>query len=338
MSGKYKETDYLYASARIRALEAGLLSEEALGRMAEARSSEEILATLPDWGFTVCREGADGTGAVDREATLVSLLIDGYRDIESMTEENAVRFLRFPYDGNNIKTLIKCFSRGLSSEGMLFDGLGTLSAEEARLAFEQKEYDSFPSHMAKAIPEAEQVFAETGNPQKVDLIIDGACYADMREAAQALGSSLAIRWIETRIDLTNLMICVRLMRMGKSPSNAALLREALLKGGSLGVDWFEEAFSEEEVRLGERLALTRYASLASLLESQASLGALEKQTEDLCMEVAQAAKWVPFGIEVPIGYALALETAVKNLRILLAGKDAGFSPEVIRERLRKSYV
>ena len=41
-----------------------------------------------------------------------------------------------------------------------------------------------------------------------------------------------------------------------------------------------------------------------------------------------------FGAEIAIGYIVALEYEVKNIRIILAGKDAGLSPEVIRERLR----
>ena len=338
MSGKYRETDYLYASARIRALEAGLLGEEALWRMAEAKSSAEILSALPDFGFTLCREGVDGTGAVDREATLVSLLLGGFRDVEDMTDENTVRFLRHPYDCNNIKTLIKCFSRGLLPDGMLFDGLGTLSAEEVRTAFAHKDYSAFPQHMAQAIPHAETAFAETGNPQQVDLILDGACYADMKEAAFTAGADFGVRWVEMKIDLTNVMICVRLMRMGQTPSNAALLDEALLSGGALDTALFREMFSADESQLGDRLATTHYAALTALLQNGAPLSALEKQTDDICMELIRTAKWVPFGIEVPIGYVLALETIVKNLRILLAGKDAGFSPEVIRERLRKSYV
>ncbi len=338
MSGKYRETDYLYASARIRALEAGLLGEEALWRMAEAKSSAEILSALPDFGFTICREGTDGTGAVDREATLVSLLADGFRDVEGMTDENTVRFLRYPYDCNNIKTLIKCFSRGLSPDGMLFDGLGALSAAEAQTSFDRKDYSAFPNHLAQAIPLAEQAFAETGNPQQVDLILDGACYADMREAALAAGADFGVRWVEMKIDLTNVMICVRLMRMGQTPSNSALLEEALLSGGTLDQTLLREVFSADEAQLGDRLAATRYASLTSLLQNGVPLSALEKQTDDICMELIRTAKWVPFGVEVPIAYVLALETIVKNLRILLAGKDAGFSPEVIRERLRKSYV
>ena len=44
------------------------------------------------------------------------------------------------------------------------------------------------------------------------------------------------------------------------------------------------------------------------------------------------------GIEVPVSYILALENEIKNVRIILAGKDAGLSEDRIRERLRDCYV
>ena len=44
------------------------------------------------------------------------------------------------------------------------------------------------------------------------------------------------------------------------------------------------------------------------------------------------------GIEVPVSYILALENEIKNVRIILAGKDAALPEDRIRERLRDCYV
>ena len=62
------------------------------------------------------------------------------------------------------------------------------------------------------------------------------------------------------------------------------------------------------------------------------------RADDLWMELVRKAKYIPFGAEVLIGYAVAIEYEVKNIRIILAAKDAGIAPDGIRERLRKSYV
>jgi V/A-type H+-transporting ATPase subunit C len=50
------------------------------------------------------------------------------------------------------------------------------------------------------------------------------------------------------------------------------------------------------------------------------------------------AKYIPFGIEPLAGYLIAKDNEIKIARIIMAGKLAGISPELIRERLRETYV
>ena len=332
MAGKYRESDYLYGSARIRALEGQRIGRDRLERMLEVHTSDEVMTMVADHGFVCSGES--------REECLLMGLSNGYAEVERATEgkPSPVRFLRYPYDCNNIKALIKCFARGIAPDAMLFDSLGSLCVEEIKLAFEAKDYRIFPSHMAQAIPQAEEAFAQTGNPQKVDLILDRACYADMLADAEDSGVAYSVRLVQTKIDLTNLMTCLRLIRMDSGAAAEAFLEEALLLGGTLDRTVFTESLSAGEQSMSERLSYSRYAGFASLLAEGSPLHVLEKWSDDFWMELAREAKFVPFGAEVLVGYAVALEYEVKNIRILLAGKDAGLESDVIRERLRKSYV
>ena len=332
MAVKYRETDYMYASARIRALEAGIADEDRLFRAAEAASAREVLVGLSEYGF-------ESEGEKDRESVLVAPLRQGYAEIDAMGGGGAVAFLRYPYDCNNIKALIKCFARGCSTDGMLFDGMGMLSLSAIETAFEDKRYEIFPPHMAKAIPEAKREFSESGNPQRVDLLLDRACFADMLASAEESGIFLAVEMVRERIDLLNLISTVRLLRMKLRASGEAFLSEVFLEGGTLDRDLLTEVLREgSEATLSERLAYTPYSFLCPLLEAGAPLHEMEKLADDARMETAKKAKFMPFGAELMIGYAMALEYEVMNIRIILAGKDAGLSADVIRERLRKSYV
>lgn len=332
MAEKYRETDYLYSSARIRALEGQRIGRDRLERMLEANTSDDIMAMLDEHGFSWTGDS--------REECLLTGLSNGYAELERATEGmvSPVRFLRYPYDCNNIKALIKCFARGISADEILFDSLGTLSIEQVRVAFETKDYRMFPRHMAQAISKAEDSFAQTGNPQKVDLILDVACYADMLEETQRSGVSYAVRLVQAKIDLTNLLICLRLIRMNSGAAAEAFLEESLLSGGTLDRTLFTESLTAGEQNMAERLIYSRYSGFAALLAEGSPLYALEKWSDDFWMDLARDAKFVPFGAEVLIGYAIALEYEIKNIRILLAGKDAGLDSDVIRERLRKSYV
>ena len=47
---------------------------------------------------------------------------------------------------------------------------------------------------------------------------------------------------------------------------------------------------------------------------------------------------IPFGAEPILGYLLAVEYEVKNLRILLAGYGISLPRDTVRERMRSSYV
>ena len=56
------------------------------------------------------------------------------------------------------------------------------------------------------------------------------------------------------------------------------------------------------------------------------------------MEHVKSAKYFPYGIEALAGYLIAKDNEIKTARIILAGKTAGISPELIKERLRETYV
>ncbi len=336
MAERYRETDYLYGSARVRSMENRLVGRERLERLLEAHDSAAIMGMLEEYGFGV----AEGTAGASREAILLHTLAEEYAELEKMTEgkPSPLRFLRYPYDCHNIKSLIKCFSRGVDAEDLLFYSLGTVDTDAIKQAFHEKDYHAFPTHMAEAIPVAEESFSQTGNPQTVDLILDGACYADMLDAAKDSGMSFAVRLVETKIDLINLMTCLRLIRIRAGEKGRMLLSEALLSGGTLPRDFFEDALASGEAAMAERLTYSRYAGLAPLLEAESELHTLEKWADDLWMSLAREANYIPFGAELLVGYAIALEYEIKNIRILLAGKDAELPSDVIRERMRMSYV
>lgn len=329
MASNYKNTDYMYASARIRAMETALIGEEQLARLCEATDSGEILAALSE-----TETSSEGS----REDLIRDRMRRGYAELDAMGGSLAVSFLRYPHDCNNLKALIKCFATGADPEELLSEGLGFLSLTVIREAFADKRYDSFPPHMAAAAPEAERVFAESGNPQAVDLMMDRACFADMLDAAKASGMDYAVRLVQARIDLVNLLTTLRLCRMNLRAAAEPLLRDALLFGGALDHDLLIDTLSSGEDFLAERLAYTPYSALCSYLNTETSLGTVERACDNLRMEIAKEAKFFPFGAELMIGYVIALEYEAMNLRILLAGKDASLPPDVIRERLRKSYV
>lgn len=334
MAKGYNATEYMYSSARLRSLEGKIADREQLLRLADAQSTDAVVAALSDFGFSVVYTDNQ---KLDREATLMSALADGYATVDEMNCADAVRFLRYQYDCNNIKAMIKCNAVGASPDSMLLP-FGVVRLDELRDAFASKDYSVFPANMARAISDAEEAFAATANPQKIDFIIDRATFADMLDSAKESCVPLAEKLVKVKIDLLNIMMTVRLIRMALGVSAQALFDEIFISGGSIEKKVFEVALEEGEKNLAEALAYGRYSSFSQAISASGALHSLEKLADDCWMAIAKETKFVPFGAEIAIGYLLALEYEVKNVRIILASKEAGLASEIIRERLRESYV
>lgn len=335
MATRYKSTDYMFASAKLRALECRLITSEATERMLNTPDIEALLNMLENYGY----EGISrASSAAARESVLISRLTQCYASAEQTSEgRKLIDFMRYPYDCNNLKVMIKCNARGISSDGLLTD-VGNVCAKTVSDAFKSDDFSAFPSHMASAVSEAREALARSRDPQLTDLILDRACFADMLDNSCRYGIRLAERLVRTKIDLTNVISCARIIRMKLGNTAVGLFDSAVLEGGLLDTDILRGVLGAELSELSERLEYTRYGGLSAYIGANIPLSLLERQADDILISVVKQAKTVPFGAEVIIGYAAAVEYEIKNIRILLAGKETGLGAESIRERLRESYV
>ena len=77
MANRIKDTDYLVISARVKAMETGLLTQERMEQVLEARSDEEAVKILQECGYpqldAAHPEAMDAALSVIREATLSDL-------------------------------------------------------------------------------------------------------------------------------------------------------------------------------------------------------------------------------------------------------------------------
>ena len=68
------------------------------------------------------------------------------------------------------------------------------------------------------------------------------------------------------------------------------------------------------------------------------LTAFEKACDDTLTAYLDGAKSVPFGVEVVVGYLYAKESELTAVRTVLSGRLAGLDGELIRSRLRNTYL
>ena len=186
---------------------------------------------------------------------------------------------------------------------------------------------------------AYETYSKTLDPQQIDAILDRACYADMLAGVTRLGDAKMIDWLKAKIDLCNFMMCLRLLRMKRGDLGTIFLKTACLEGGYESVSSMIALYEQGEDALWEAFSHSAYSRFVrEAQKTDNSLSAIERCADNEWMERVKEAKWEPFGAAVLGGYLIGTEMAVKNVRIVLAAKEAGLAPDVIRERVRESYV
>ncbi len=329
MQTRYSPADYLYVSARIRALENGLIGKDKINTLLAARTEEELIAALRAAGVAPTR-------GADMEAALLALLREGKETVRrSVPDAALVHIIEYPYDCHNIKSYLKAAYRGVDPYPLLIDA-GSLPAEKLAEALKADNLCVLPQHMAAAIPAAREAFARTADPREIDFLIDRALFADL--SVSAAGLPFAEKLVSARADLTNFIICLRLLRGKNSRIAAALFDKAMLPAGTLPAGFFAKAFEQGEGELLSMLAVsTPYGRVAAGADKR-TLAEIERLADDHLMSLVREVKYLSFGAEIPLAYLWGLETSIKNLRILLAGKKAGLDGDTLRERVRESYV
>ncbi len=331
MHKSYSPSDYLYASARIRALEASLISKEQLGTLLDGATEKDVLAALADAaGVGLSADSKDG----DVEAALLSILKAGIATVAaSVPDKTIVHLVQLPYDCHNAKAYLKCHYRGIDATPLLIDA-GSVPAQDLLAALGKDDLSLLPKHLAAAFTDAKEAYAKTADPREIDFLLDRALYADLGETASAL--PLAQELVSARADLTNCITCVRLLR-GNTATAAALFHKSMLPAGTLDEGFFAPLLEGGEGALFAALLETPYKTVAKDAEG-VTLAALEKRADDYITARLLAIRHLPFGAEIPLAYLYGLEGTLKNLRILLSGKRAGLDGAALRSRVRESYV
>ena len=197
------------------------------------------------------------------------------------------------------------------------------------------ELDGLPGTLPEAVAEAKSVLDTTRDPQLSDITLDRWMYRDMAQVADVTGSAFLRGYVASQIDAANLRALIRTLRMGK---NADFLAGVLFDGGEIDPAAILAVAAERGNGLEAVYSSTRFAQAAEAGEAALKGGSLtefEKRCDDAVADYLSGAQMIPFGEAPMLAYLAARETEYTNIRILLMGRAAGLSPEIIRSRLRR---
>ena len=317
-----KDTDYLAVSARLHAMENRLLTPEKQERLLEAANEAEARKLLAECGYAE-NSPLEEALRLRRESL--------FKDLSSsIPEPRLLDLFRIKFDYHNIKAILKAERRGISPEGLLLSG-GRYDAERMQNEWHQ-EHRLTASDAARDAAEKAAALLRENDPQGADLVLDAACYAEMAALAKETGSGFLQGYVRQLIDAANLRTAVRAARSGSSE----VLPRALLEGGSVSP---HSIMMTEPGKLGELFgagALEKAAALGAAAAGGGSLTAFEKACDEATDAYLAVARRTPFGEETVLCYLAAVENEITAIRIIMTGRQAGLSPEMIRSRLRNA--
>jgi V/A-type H+/Na+-transporting ATPase subunit C len=328
-----KSTEFASIVSLIRVWESKLLGRTQYDRLIDSESLSEALKFLQETPYGSFLEGDNFEAALNGAARNM------YSDIAKASPyEILVDFMRVKYDYHNIKTLVKGKILEKDFSDILIPN-GVVQVDELKAVINGETLKNFPDVMKEAIDAVFADYEATKDPQRIDIVLDKYMFTHMREIVKDINNEFINKYLTVLIDLTNIKTLLRVKKLNKEP---AFFRDLLIDGGKIDRKTFNELYSESLEGISHKLSSSEYGSM--LKESMDyyartdSFASLEKNIDNYLMNYMKKAKFINLGPEPIVVYMFARETEIRNLRIILVGKLNKVSENLIRERLRDSYV
>lgn len=318
--------EYIYAVARVRARELGLLNRQDVDQLMACRSYEECLRTLSDKGWGAGSEtSAEAVLAAEEEKT--------WAFIHELTDDmSPFQVLLFPTDYNNLKAAIKAVVTSTEPHDVFLPG-GTVDPEVMLRCVREGDFSALPEGMAQAADSAYHTLLQTEDGQLCDIILDRACLEELLRCGRASKNDILREYAELTCAVSNIKVAVRACKTGK---NRAFLESALAPCGTLDAASLAAAACKSLDDLFAYLAVTPYSEAAERLKE--SYSAFEKWCDNRVMDLVKGQKMNPFTVGPLFAYVIARRNEISTVRIILSGKLNELDDGMIRERLRDMYV
>lgn len=319
-----------FAIGNLRARENRLLKQSDMTQLLSAKNTDELANMLRDKGI-----GGENTAASD----VPELLREDTEKLWRYLTENAPDmdyFAPFIYenDFHNYKAVLKAVIRGRDYENLLIVPAVTEVSVIER-AVKEKRFDLLPEYMQESAAEAYEVLAQTGDSQLSDCIIDAGCMTAKLNKAKEIKNEVILKLVTVSVFYSNMKAALRASKTGKSPS---FIESALTETGVVSKKAMVNAAVSGEEKLIELLSSAVSVGGAEAAEAyKRSPGEFEKYADDRLINTAKKCKYITMGVEPLIGYMLARQAEIKDLRIIYSGVKTDQPTDSTRERLRELY-
>lgn len=321
------ELEYTYAVARIRALEASLLTDSVIDQLLACKDEAQCLGLLNEkgWGNAETENDVEAILNCEEEKT--------WQVIQEVSPDLTVfDVMSYPKLYHNLKAAIKEVCTEVTNEKIFYDDC-EIPGKEMLSIVENKAFERLPGNMEAAAKEAYETLLQTRDGQLCDVIVDRAALEAITQAGHDAKDEIIRVYAESTVALANIKIAVRCQKTGKS---LEFMKRAMAPCESINVEQLAKAALSGADVLREYLKETVYADGVEALEESPS--AFERWCDNRMIEAIKPQKYNAFSAGPLVAYLLARQNEIKTVRMILTGKQNGFPDEMIRERIREMYV
>ncbi|PIN86730.1 ATP synthase A1 subunit C [Candidatus Woesearchaeota archaeon CG10_big_fil_rev_8_21_14_0_10_44_13] len=345
--GKLKLKEYPYTYARICAMRAKLIKKDAYSKLLKMKLSE-IAKFLQDTEYKkeIDELGSDYSGVSLIENALNVNLLRTSLKLKRITEDKNLAELIDAYamrrDIWNIKTILRArhsrqkeedikslvMPTGKLDESFFTDLSKKESVEEIVRSLNFIRFDN--------LKEAVHSYKEKKSLFELENAIDHDYYSYLLEFAKRMPKQgLFFReFVENEIDMLNLRVMLRLKK--EKANKREIKRYLFYPGAKLGPQELNRLSEADDLgSMIKSLSKEGYGKISRELEkSKDSIIMMElKLNKFLLDRAALLLHQHPLSIEVILGYMLAKEIEIRNLKTIIKGKQLGMKEEFIESQL-----
>lgn len=341
------DSNYIYISAKIRALEPLILDKNDIDRMINATSLVNAFQVLNDTDYGNNLLGVEPENYREALADDLHQLHDFLQ--KTTPDKNLFKLMLLPRDFINLKFLFKSKLFDINVDQQIKDNSAYNSHHLKDLSFEN--HINYPEAMKSYIEEQKgetldqdikdvirTVLKEVNDktkPDEVDAILSQHFYSLSLKIAEEIKNKFIINYFKMSIDVANLLILIRSRRLQLDKER---LKSKLIKGGQIDISKILNAYPEELSSLKSAVNANfdlKVSEAFNLFCENKKLFEFERVLENYKFGFIKQIKNKAYGPEVVFAYYLAKINANSNTGIILTGKLNHVPIEEIRKTIRE---
>jgi len=320
-----KDTEYAFAVARIRSNEHRLLSSADINSLVSFATYEECVTKLNDKGYNI--EGDNYSPSLNAR------LEDAWNLVhEVLPDKSGFDSLIIKNDFANLKTILKAMVMKKDPDDLL-EAPTVYDMQALKKNVLERKNQNLPEPLQHADRSAYRILTKTEFAQLGDAVVDRAALEWSIKLSAQTDSPILLKLAQLQAATADIKVLYRCIKADKAVSFMersvcecdAFDKRDIIKSALAGMDSFMEFLSHTSCAEGAK-ALAR------------STGEFEKWCDDEKMKLLRGTKYETFGLAPIIAYYFAMETEIRNVRIILSAKKNNLPEEAIRPRVRELYV